>query len=423
MAGTSCATLPAYRPRRARDSPLYRLAETHHETFKQVYDERFAERYGFWRAEIERTLWAFLDCGIEEHGFARVRCGECRREFRVALSCKRRGFCPSCHAKRAVLWAEWLATEVLAEVAHHQWVFTVPKRLRLLFLYDRRLLGDLSHCAWETVRELYRAGLQDRHAVPGMVVSIQTYGDLANFQPHLHALVSGGVFNRQGEFTPLAVPPAGVAEELFRRRVIRMLVRRGRLEEDAAAGLLSWQHSGFSVHHAIRVEPQDTQGVERLCRYLVHPPIAVERLVYDGTKAAYRGRRVHPVSGEDAVTLDPLEMLARLCQHIPPPGLHLTRLYGAYANRTRGARARRMSGAGSGRTGYDDAPEAPTPSQRQRRRAWARLIAKVFEVDPLRCPCGGAMRVVAFILDPAVIRKILQHRPRTEPRAHAPPPG
>ncbi len=177
------------------------------------------------------------------------------------------------------------------------------------------------------------------------------------------------------------------------------------------------------MHHAIRVEPDDRAGVERLCRYLVHPPIAVERLAYDGSKAAYRGRRAHPVSGEQTVTLDPLEMLARLCQHIPPPGFHLTRLYGAYANRTRGARARRGGAAGERPPPGDGAADIPTPSQRARRREWARLIAKVFEVDPLRCRCGGTMRVVAFILDPAVIRKILQHRPRTEPRAHAPPPG
>ena len=103
MADGACGGPAAYRPRRARDSPLYRLAEAHYETFKQVYDERFAARYGPWRAVVERTLFAFLDCGIEERGFARVRCDACRREFRVALSCKRRGFCPSCHAKRAVL--------------------------------------------------------------------------------------------------------------------------------------------------------------------------------------------------------------------------------------------------------------------------------------------------------------------------------
>jgi hypothetical protein len=77
----------------------------------------------------------------------------------------------------------WLAAEVLAPVAHPQWVFTLPKRLRLFFLYDRRLLGALSRCAWSTVRDVYRAGLRDRRAVPGMVVSIQTYGDLANWHP------------------------------------------------------------------------------------------------------------------------------------------------------------------------------------------------------------------------------------------------
>jgi hypothetical protein len=339
----------------------------------------------------------------------------------VALSCKTRGFCPSCHAKRGVLWAEWLTGEVLAAVPHHQWVFTVPKRLRVFFLYDRRLLGELSRCAWRTVRDLYGAGLQDRHAVPGMVVSIQTYGDLANWQPHLHTLVSAGAFSAEGMFVPLPLPPAAVAEELFRRRVITMLRQRGRLEDEAAAGLLSWRHSGFSVHSAIRVEPWDAAGVERLCRYLVHPPIALGRLQYDGTRTTYSGRRVHPVTGELSVTLDPLEMLARLCQHIPPTGFHLTRLYGADANRTRGARARR--GPGAALAAPDSETIALTPSQRERRRQWARLIAKVFEVDPLRCPCGGTMRVVAVILDPKVIRKILQHRPRPEARAHAPPGG
>ncbi len=132
---------------------------------------------------------------------------------------------------------------------------------------------------------------------------------------------------------------------------------------------------------------------------------------------------MHPVSGADSLTLDPLEVLARLCQHIPSPGLHLTRLYGAYANRTRGARPRQSSGAGEKFFPGDIAPETPTPSQRERRREWARLIARVFEVDPLRCRCGATMRVVAFILDPVVIRKILHHRPRPEARAHAPPGG
>jgi len=57
------------------------------------------------------------------------------------------------------------------------------------------------------------------------------------------------------------------------------------------------------------------------------------------------------------------------------------------------------------------------------------LIQKVYEVDPLECPtCGAGMRVIAFITDPAVVRKILEHlglwlaNARPVPSAHSPPP-
>jgi hypothetical protein len=128
------------------------------------------------------------------------------------------------------------------------------------------------------------------------------------------------------------------------------------------------------------------------------------------------------LTGQDHVELDALEMLARLCQHIPPPGFHTTRLYGAYSNRTRAARDRVLTAGHGSEPDNHDADASPlTPSRRERRRQWARLIAKVFEVDPLRCPCGAAMRIIAVILQPPVIRKILDHRHRPEPRAHAPP--
>ena len=89
-----------------------------------------------------------------------------------------------------------------------------------------------------------------------------------------------------------------------------------------------------------------------------------------------------------------------------------------------GARARRRVAAAkqTPASAGDVAPLA-SPTQRQRRRQWARLIAKVFEVDPLRCTCGATMRIIAFILDPTVITKILEHRPWPEARAHAPPSG
>ena len=69
--------------------------------------------------------------------------------------------------------------------------------------------------------------------------------------------------------------------------------------------------------------------------------------------------------------------------------------------------------------------DGQTPAERHAaRRAWARLIKRVYEVDPLVCAkCGGAMKVVAVILDPKVIRKILEHIERRDERSSRAPPG
>ena len=45
---------------------------------------------------------AFLECGILAHGFLRLRCADCAHEKLVAFSCKKRGFCTSCGARRMV---------------------------------------------------------------------------------------------------------------------------------------------------------------------------------------------------------------------------------------------------------------------------------------------------------------------------------
>jgi L-Ala-D/L-Glu epimerase len=49
---------------------------------------------------VQNEFEAYLKCGLLEHSLMRVRCTECHREKFVAFSCKRRGFCPSCGARR-----------------------------------------------------------------------------------------------------------------------------------------------------------------------------------------------------------------------------------------------------------------------------------------------------------------------------------
>jgi len=86
-----------------------------------------------------------------------------------------------------------LVDEVVEEVGHAQWVFTVPKMLRVYFLYHRELLGDLSRAAYETVKELISAAAgEERGFRPGVVSMVQTFGERANYHPHVHALATRG---------------------------------------------------------------------------------------------------------------------------------------------------------------------------------------------------------------------------------------
>ena len=72
-----------------------------------------------------RALRRYLDCGLFENGFARVRCPDCHAEYLLAFSCKTRELCPSCAARRAAATAALLREEVLEEVGHAQWVLTL----------------------------------------------------------------------------------------------------------------------------------------------------------------------------------------------------------------------------------------------------------------------------------------------------------
>jgi hypothetical protein len=132
-----------YRPRKPRESPLFQLVEGCLDELLRVWPERFARQHGPLRAVVERVLRAFLQCGLLEHGFARLWCSECRRSVLVAFSCRGRSFCPSCEKKRQILWAEWLCEEVLAKTAHRHVVLTIPRLLRPLFRRRRELLTEL----------------------------------------------------------------------------------------------------------------------------------------------------------------------------------------------------------------------------------------------------------------------------------------
>ena len=109
-----------------------------------------------------------------------------------------------------------------------------------------------------------------------------------------------------------------------------------------------------------------------------------------------------------------MELLEKLAALVPPPRLHLVRYHGVLAPN---AADRQLIVPGPPATEPDDDPTCcghpsqtdTTPAKRAHRLAWARLLARVFLVDATVCPaCGGTMKIVAALTDPASVRAYLE---------------
>jgi ribosomal protein S27E len=117
---------PPYQRHRPERTLLYQIVERHYPEFRDV----MALQGKALPVHVQQEFADYLKCGRLEHGFMRVRCTHCHHEHLVAFSCKRRGFCPSCGARRMAESAALLADEVLPEQRKRQRISLIDKRSR-----------------------------------------------------------------------------------------------------------------------------------------------------------------------------------------------------------------------------------------------------------------------------------------------------
>jgi len=320
-----------YRPRHPERTVLYRVLFHHFDRFLAEYESRFEREYGFFRPIVKEVVERYLDCGNPKCGFARIRCPDCAEERLVMFSCRTRGFCPSCHAKRVEEWGEWMRETLLLDVPHRQVVFTIPKRLRVFFKFDRRLLGDLCRSALRSLNHYFEI-VTGSALTPGVIAVLQTFGARINLHVHLHFLVTEGGVDKAGVFHTIPGIDDARLAELFSREVLRFLVGRKLLSPEWAERIFSWPHSGFNVHSLVRAKTKTE--AERIGKYMLRPILALERLklLEAEGKIGYRhGEKLAALE-----TMDYLEFIARVTSHIPDKGQVTVRYYGLYANAHRG---------------------------------------------------------------------------------------
>jgi hypothetical protein len=200
-------------------------------------------------------------------------------------------------------------------------------------------LGKLSQCAYECLKVFFQATLRRKSAVPGVIVAIQTFGDLVNFHPHLHAIVSDGLFAPNGWFYVLPKIDLKKLEALFRHHVLKMLMREGKIDEALIKKLLGWRHSGFSLHHQVCIGSRDRMGREKLAQYILRSPFSQQKMRYQPkSKTVLYRSKMNPVLKRNFEVFPVLDWIAALTAHVPNQGEHLVRYYGWYSNASRGKR-------------------------------------------------------------------------------------
>jgi len=269
-----------------------------------------------------------VSAGRTSMAFCRLHFGRSRVKASIAVHLVSRTF--------IIRFAEHLTDEVLLRLPHRQFVFTIPKALRPYFRHDRRLFAEVSRLIYDLLREFYQEAA-GRPLLTGMIVAHQTFGDMLRLNPHFHAIVLEGGLDEEGTFAYNPFSGLQSMTEVFRHRVIKLLVEQELLNENFARNLLSWKYFGFSIDNSVRM--LDTSSQESLAEYIARPPVSLKKIRYE----PFKGRvLLHTTYShyckQNLHMFEALEFLADLLQHIPPKGLQCIRRHGLDASRTKGRR-------------------------------------------------------------------------------------
>ena len=119
------------------------------------------------------------------------------------------------------------------------------------------------------------------------------------------------------------------------------------------------------------------------------------------------------------ILFEPLDFIARLAALVPRPRVNLTRFHGVFAPNSHWRAQITPAGRDRERRSLR-ADETPSAGEPYRARSWAQRLKRVFNIGIKTCGhCGGPMKVIASIEDPAVIKTILAHLDKTTSRMPA----
>jgi ribosomal protein S27E len=239
-------TSAVYLRHRPETTLLYQIVQEYWPEFQA----ELASHGKYLPAYVIKEFDEYLKCGRLEHGFLRVRCEACHDERLVAFSCKKRGFCSSCGARRMVDSAALLVDEILPHQPMRQWVLSVPFPLRFLLASQPAVMGKVLGIVYRAIAThlTRKAGYTKATARTGAVTLIQCFGGALNAHIHFHMLFLDGVYI-----------------DIADRSRLRFRWVKAPTNNELT-------HLTHTIAHRV------ARYLERLCRYITRPAVSTKRL-------------------------------------------------------------------------------------------------------------------------------------------------
>jgi hypothetical protein len=164
-------------------------------------------------------------------------------------------------------------------------------------------------------------------------------------------------------------------------------------------------HGGYNLHAGVSFRASDRAGLERLCRYILRPPLAASRIEQLDDEHVRIALKRPWSDGSTSMVLSNLELAERLAALVPPARAHYTLYRGVLA--AHAALRKRII------------PRPPHPRSRRpklcrtgrastNQLGWADLLQRVFSVDGWRCACGRRMELRAIVVRPPASVRVLR---------------
>lgn len=170
----------------------------------------------------------------------------------------------------------------------------------------------------------------------GYIVVLQTAGRAANYNPHLHIIMTDGGLDESEEWHPLGY----IRYQIIHRKWQYYLLGMVKEVLSGVAGVAElidalWRQypKGFVAHLQEEAVPKIAKLAQSIAKYVVSPPMALARLV---SYAPESGQvtywyRDHRTGRKEEVKLEREQFIGRMVQTILPKGFQRVRYYGLQA--------------------------------------------------------------------------------------------